>query len=64
MMTAFYAAARIILMLGGWFVALAVGLAADYVQAGAKWPIFIGLGAWWTLACILYVRNESERARV
>ena len=63
MITAFYAAARIILMLGGWLVALALGLAADHVLAGAKWPIFIGLGAWWTLACVLYVRNETERSR-
>lgn len=63
MITAFYTAARIILMLGGWLVALALALAADYMLTGAKWPIFIGLGSWWTLVCILYVRHEAERSR-
>lgn len=64
MITAFYTAARIILMLGGWLVALALALAADSMLTGAKWPIFVGLGAWWTLVCILYVRNEAERSRM
>jgi hypothetical protein len=64
MITAFYTAARILLMLAGWLIALALGLAADYVLAGAKWPIFVGLGAGWTLMCILFVRNEVERSRV
>ena len=60
MISAFYTAARIILMMAGWFVALSFGLAADYMLAGAKWPIFVGLGAWWTLLCILYVRSEPS----
>lgn len=63
MVTAFYTAARIVLMGFGWLVALAAGLAADYMLAGAKWPIFVGLGAWWTFLCILYVRGEAERSR-
>ena len=63
MVTAFYTAARIALMLFGWLVALAMALAADYMLTGAKWPIFIGLGSWWTLICILYVRNEADRLR-
>lgn len=63
MITAFYTAARIVLILFGWLVALALGLAADYMLTGAKWPIFIGLGSCWTLICILYVRNEAERSR-
>ena len=63
MITAFYTAARIVLMMGGWLIALAFGLAADYMLAGAKWPIFVGLGSWWTFVCILYVRNEAERSR-
>jgi hypothetical protein len=63
MITAFYTAARIFLMLAGWLIALALGLAADYVLAGAKWPIFIGLGSWWTFACILYLRNEAAHSR-
>ena len=63
MVTAFYTAARIVLMLFGWLVALAMALAADYMLTGAKWPIFIGLGSWWTLICILYVRNEANRSR-
>lgn len=63
MITAFYTAARIGLMLFGWLVALALALAADYMLTGAKWPIFIGLGSWWTLICILYVRNEADRSR-
>ena len=62
MNTAFYTAARIVLMLFGWLVALSLALAADYMLAGAKWPIFIGLGSWWTLICILYVRNEADRS--
>lgn len=62
MITAFYTAARIALMVGGWLVALAVAVAADYMLTGAKWPIFIGLGAWWTLTCILYMRSEAERS--
>ena len=41
MITAFYTAARIVLMVSGWLVALALGLAADYMLTGAKWPIFI-----------------------
>jgi hypothetical protein len=64
MVSAFYTAARILLMLIGWLIALAVGLAAEYMLAGAKWPLFIGLGAWWTLVCILYVRNEANRSLV
>ena len=62
MITAFYTAARIALMVGGWLVALAFAFAADYMLAGAKWPIFIGLGSWWTLTCILYMRREAERS--
>ena len=61
MITAFYTAARIVLMVGGWLVALALAFAADYMLAGAKWPILIGLGGWWTLTCILYVRGEVVR---
>jgi hypothetical protein len=64
MITAFYTAARIVLMVSGWLVALALALAADYMLTGAKWPIFIGLGSWWTLTCIIYVRNEAERSRL
>jgi len=64
MVTAFYSVARIVFMLAGWLIALAIGLAADFMLAGAKWPIFVGLGAWWTLACILYVRKEAERSRM
>lgn len=64
MNTAFYTAARIILMVSGWLIALVLALAADYMLTGAKWPIFIGLGSWWTLTCILYVRNEAERSRL
>ncbi len=62
MITAFYTAARIVLMAAGWLVALALGLAADFMLTGAKWPIFITLGSWWTLTCIIYVRNEAERS--
>jgi hypothetical protein len=62
MITAFYTAARIALMVGGWLVALCLALAADYMLTGAKWPIFIGLGSWWTLICILYMRGEAERS--
>jgi hypothetical protein len=61
MITALYTAARIVLMVGGWLVALAIAFAADYMVAGARWPILIGLGSWWTLVCILYVRGEAER---
>lgn len=60
MVTAFYTAARIILMLSGWLLALAVAFAADYMLSGAKWPILLGLGSWWTLLCILYVRGEAQ----
>jgi hypothetical protein len=63
MTTAFYAAARIVLMMAGWLVALSLGLAADYMLPGVQWPVFVGLGAWWTFLCILYVRSEpSTRA--
>ena len=60
MISAFYAAARIVLMMAGWLVALNFGLAADYMLPGAQWPIFVGLGAWWTFLCILYVRSEPS----
>ncbi|MDQ8731520.1 hypothetical protein [Bradyrhizobium sp. LHD-71] len=59
MVTAFYSAARIVLMVSGWLVALLLAFAADYMLPGAKWPILIGLGSWWTLTCIIYVRNEA-----
>jgi hypothetical protein len=62
MITAFYTAARIALMVGGWLVALAFAFAADYMLAGARWPIFVCLGSWWTLTCILYMRREAERS--
>jgi hypothetical protein len=62
MVTAFYTAARIALMLVGWLLALALGLAADYMLSGAKWPVFIGLGSWWTLISILYLRGEAVRS--
>ena len=61
MITALYTAARIVLMVGGWLIALAIAFAADSMLTGAKWPILIGLGGWWTLICILYVRGEAER---
>jgi hypothetical protein len=61
MNSAFYAAARIVLMMAGWLVALSFGLAADYMLPGAQWPVFVGLGAWWTFLCILYVRGEPSR---
>lgn len=63
MLTAFYTAARIVLMVSGWLVALALALAADHLLTGAKWPIFIGLAGWWTLTCIIYMRNEAERSQ-
>lgn len=62
MISAFYAAARIVLMMAGWLVALSFGLAADYMLPGAQWPVFVGLGAWWTFLCILYVRSEPGRS--
>jgi len=62
MTTAFYTAARIALMLGGWLLALSLALAADFMLSGAKWPIFVGLGSWWTLLCILYMRGEAARS--
>ena len=62
MVTAFYTAARIALMVGGWLLALGLALAADFMLSGAKWPIFVGLGSWWTLLCILYMRGEAQRS--
>lgn len=59
----FYTAARILVMLFGWLVALALALAADYMLAGSLWPVFIVFGAWWTLTFILFVRSEVERSR-
>lgn len=64
MITAVYAAARVIVMMCGWLVALMLGLAADALLTGAKWPIFIGIGAWWTLVYSLLIRHEVERIRV
>jgi hypothetical protein len=61
-MTTIYTIARTILMLFGWLTALGLSLAADYMLPGAKWPIFIALGSWWTLTYIIYVRQEAETA--
>ena len=61
-MTTIYTIARTILMLFGWLTALGLALAADYMLPGAKWPIFIALGSWWTLTYIIYIRQEAEAA--
>lgn len=58
-MTTIYTIARTILMLFGWLTALGLSLAADYLLPGAKWPIFIALGSWWTLTYIIYIRQEA-----
>lgn len=60
MTTSIYTIARTALMLFGWLTALALSLAAEFMLSGAKWPIFIGLGSWWTLTCIIYIRREAE----
>jgi multidrug transporter EmrE-like cation transporter len=64
MITAVYAAARVMVMVFGWLLALTLGLAVDSMLTGAKWPIFIGIGAWWTLIYSLMLRREVERMRV
>lgn len=64
MITAVYAAARVMVMVFGWLVALTLGLAVDSMLTGAKWPIFIGIGAWWTLIYSLVLQREVERMRV
>jgi hypothetical protein len=64
MTTTIYTIARTTLMLFGWLTALALSLAAEFMLPGAKWPIFIGLGSWWTLTYIIYVRREAESSLI
>jgi hypothetical protein len=59
----FYTAARILVMLFGWLVALMLALGANYMLPGVLWPLFIVFGAWWTLTFVLFVRSEVERSR-
>ena len=59
----FFTAARILVMLFGWLVALALALGANYLLPGVLWPLFIVFGAWWTLTFVLFVRSEVERSR-
>jgi hypothetical protein len=58
-----YAGVRVATMIFGWLLALLLGLAVDLMLAGAKWPLAVVLGSWWTLACAMLVRGEAHRPR-
>ena len=60
-MQAAYALTRLILFGFGWSVASILGLAADALLPGVKWPIFGILAASWTFICALYVAGEANR---
>lgn len=64
MLTVVYAAARVIVLVFGWLVALTLGLATDEMLSGAKWPVAVGVGAWWTLIYIAWIRCEAERSQI
>lgn len=64
MITVVYAAARVLVLVFGWLVALTLGLATEAMLSGAKWPVFVGVGAWWTLIYIVYIRCEAERMQL
>jgi hypothetical protein len=64
MITVVYAAARVIVLVFGWLVALTLGLATDAMLSGAKWPVAVGVGAWWTLIYIVWIRCEAERSQI
>jgi polyferredoxin len=59
MHTAVYALTRLILFGTGWGFAALMALAADFMIAGAKWPIFSIFAAWWTYVCAVYVQGEA-----
>ncbi len=59
MHTGFYTLARLMLYGFGWAIAAVLGFAADSMLAGAKWPVFGILSAWWTFVCSLYVQREA-----
>lgn len=61
MITVVYAAARVLVLVFGWLVALTLGLATEAMLSGAKWPVAVGVGAWWTLIYIVWIRCEAER---
>jgi hypothetical protein len=60
MWTALHTIVRIFVMAAGWFIALALGQVADMLLTGAKWPIFIGCGSWWTFSCVMWARRDAQ----
>ncbi len=61
MQMAAYALTRLILFGFGWAVAWVLGLAADGLLPGVKWPILGILSALWTFICALYVAGEANK---
>ncbi len=64
MITVVYAAARVLVLVFGWLIALTLGLATEVMLSGTKWPVTVGVGAWWTMIYIVYIRCEAERMPV
>jgi hypothetical protein len=58
-----YALARIISLLVGGAIAFGFALLADWLIAGAKWPVFLSLAGCWTYLVIHYVWLEAKDAR-
>jgi hypothetical protein len=60
MKLALYAANRMFTLLVGWGIAWGIGWLVNLLIAGAQWPIFLVLAAWWTYVAIKYVGCEAQ----
>ena len=63
MKLALYAANRMFTLLVGWAIAWGFGWLVNLLIAGAQWPVFLVLAAWWTFVAIKYVGREAEYNR-
>ena len=58
-----YALARLVSLLLGMAIAFGLALAADWLIAGALWPVFLSLAACWAYVVIAYVWVEAKDAK-
>lgn len=58
-----YALARLVSLFVGAAVAFGLALAADWLIAGALWPVFLSLAACWFYVVIGYVWIEAKEAK-
>jgi hypothetical protein len=58
-----YALARLVSLLVGAAVAFGLALLADWLIAGAMWPVFLSLAGCWAYVVIGYVWIEAKDAK-